>query len=140
LKEFCCLWHNFGSWHSYKSHGTLYHSCRISWVLIISNPYIWTSDDVSSNWKGRFKDNDSDKINLIKEFMIMQHKPKKCTLFSNLIQFLTSSTGFEPHGFIIRTTVCTRIFCILYFSCIYVGSPVDGRVCYVSFEDLHVLN
>jgi len=35
-------------------------------------------------------------------------------------QFLTSSTCFKTHGFIIRKTVGTRSFCMVCFSCIYV--------------------
>jgi len=34
-----------------------------------------------------------------------------------LIQFLTSSTCFKPHGFIIRKTVCTRTKNIPYKNC-----------------------
>jgi len=43
-----------------------------------------------------------------------------------LIRLLTSSTCFEPHGFIIRKTVCTRSVCTGCFSCIYVSSLAGG--------------
>jgi hypothetical protein len=36
---------------------------------------------------------------------------------NTLIRFLTPSSRFEPHGFINRTTVCTRSFCMVCFSC-----------------------
>jgi len=45
-----------------------------------------------------------------------------------LIQFLTSSTCFKPHGFVFRKTVCTSSFCVVSFSCIYVGSLAGGTV------------
>ena len=75
---------------------------------------------------------------MITEFMIMQHKPKKYTLFNNLIQFFMSTTRFEPRGFIIRTTICTSSFCVVCFSCTFVSSVAGGRVCYDSVKDLHV--
>jgi len=46
--------------------------------------------------------------------------------FNVLTRFLTSSTCFEPHGLIIRKTVCTRSYFMLCFSCIYVSSLADG--------------
>jgi len=64
--------------------------------------------------------------------MVMQNKQTKMDPFYTLIQFLTSSTRFEPHGFIIRTTVCTSSLSILCFSCIYVSSPSVSRLCYDS--------
>ena len=45
-----------------------------------------------------------------------------------LIRFLTASTRFKPHGFIIRKTVCTSRFCMVCFSCIYVRSLAGGTV------------
>ena len=49
-----------------------------------------------------------------------------------LIRFVTSSTCFEPHGFLIRVTICTRSFCMVCFSCIYVSSVAGGRECSIS--------
>ena len=45
-----------------------------------------------------------------------------------LIQFLLSSTRFEHQVFIIRKAICT---CSFYgmFSCVYVSSLADGRMC-----------
>jgi len=36
-----------------------------------------------------------------------------------LIQFLTSSACFKPHGFIIRKTVCTHTKNVPYKNCMY---------------------
>jgi len=49
-----------------------------------------------------------------------------------LIQFLASSTCFEHHVFIIRKTVCTSIFCMVCFSCIYVSIIAGGMMCSMS--------
>jgi hypothetical protein len=46
-----------------------------------------------------------------------------------LIRFLTSSTFFKTHGFIIRQTVCSRSLCMACFSYIYASSLAGRRVC-----------
>jgi hypothetical protein len=46
-----------------------------------------------------------------------------------LFRFLSSSTCFKTHGFIIRQTVCSRRLCILCFSYIYASSLAGGAVC-----------
>ena len=46
-----------------------------------------------------------------------------------LIGTFTSSTCFEPHGFIIRKKICMHSFCTIYFTCIYVSRLAGGRLC-----------
>ena len=46
-----------------------------------------------------------------------------------LVRFLTSSSYFESHGFIIRKAVSTGSFCKVSLSCIYVSNVAGGRVC-----------
>ena len=57
-----------------------------------------------------------------------------------LIQVLASSTYLEPHGFIMRKTICTSSFCMVCASCIYVISPAGGRVYSKHGEDVKKLN
>jgi hypothetical protein len=45
-----------------------------------------------------------------------------------LIRFLSSSTCFEPQGFIIRKTFCTRSFGMVSFVMHFVSSLAGGRV------------
>ena len=47
------------------------------------------------------------------------------------IRFLTFYARLQPHGFIIRKTVCTRSFYMVRFSCICVSSLAGGRGCSV---------
>jgi len=49
----------------------------------------------------------------------MPNKPTKYIIFqiNALIRFLTSSTCFYPHGFIIRKRAGTCSFCMVCFSC-----------------------
>jgi len=39
-----------------------------------------------------------------------------------------SSTRFEPHGFIIRKTICMHSFCTICFSCIDISRLAGGRM------------
>jgi len=56
------------------------------------------------------------------------------------IQFLVSSSCFEHHVFIIRNTICTFGFMVC-FSCTYVSSLADGRMCSIlSIEHILMLN
>jgi hypothetical protein len=59
-------------------------------------------------------------------------------LYKGALYLLSKSTCFEPHGFIIRRTVCTCSFVWHVFSCIYVSSPAGGRYWHVQ-DCLHCI-
>ena len=70
----------------------------------------------------------------------MQHEPTKCTLFNTSVEFFVSSTRFENHGFITRTTNFTSSFFMVYSSCTNVNRSAGDKVRYDSVEDLHFRN